>query len=165
MMFRNWQHNLGDGTATHRGDNIDEMGDNLVAVDLGTDFIPRDVEAGWRHVCAISESNAVKCWGQLMLSILIKIYCLLISPQCTGDNDDGQLGIGCLWTRQFGDDLPALDFGNEFIPKMMGLGYGHSCFVSTKWSMICFGVNSVGQVILYLKLLLYKHLLFVVSIL
>ena len=72
--FRNSNNQLGDGTTENRGDDVNEMGNNLSAVDLGTDFIPIDIEAGGYHVCAMSESNAVKCWGQLMSSVLINMY-------------------------------------------------------------------------------------------
>ena len=65
----------------------------------------------------------------------------------TGNNEYGQLGL-CGWTNQFGDALPTLDFGSEFVPDFMGMGYYYSCFVSTNWSMICFGNNWDGQVFL-----------------
>ena len=148
MILSNNYYNLGDGTTENRGNDSDEMGNNLSAVDLGTDFVPIAVEAGGWHVCSMSESKAVKCWGQFMLSLLIKIYCLVMSLQFTGRNDYGQLGIDCQWTEQFGDDLPALDFSDGFNPKLMALGGYHSCFVSTNGSMICFGDNQYGQVLL-----------------
>ena len=47
------------------------MGNNLTAVDLGTDFVPIDIEAGWSHACAMTEAKAVKCWGQSILSVYI----------------------------------------------------------------------------------------------
>ena len=71
-LFRNDYYQLGDGTTQRRGDGIGEMGDNLAAVDLGTDFVPIDIEAGGQHVCAMTQSNEVKCWGQLILSLSIQ---------------------------------------------------------------------------------------------
>ena len=100
------------------------MGDNLTTVDLGTNFIPMDIEAGGSHVCAMSESQEIKCWGR---------------------GDYGQLGIGCGWTQQFGDDLPTLKFAFDFVPQLMGLGRYHSCFVSTNGFMVCTGNNAFGQ--------------------
>ena len=100
------------------------MGNNLTAVDLGTNFIPTDIEAGGFHVCAMTELQEIKCWGL---------------------NEYGQLGIGCGWTEQFGDNLPTLQFPTDFIPRLMGLGGRHSCFVSMNRSMICVGHNSKGQ--------------------
>ena len=66
-----------------------------------------------------------------------------------GRNFYGQLGIGCGWTEQFGDDLPTLDFADGFIPEMMALGEYHSCFVSGNGSVVCFGRNQYGQVRAY----------------
>ena len=63
-----------------------------------------------------------------------------------GWNGHGQLGIGCEWTEQFGDALPTLTFGTGFVPQSMGLGCCHSCFVSMNATMVCFGLNSKGQV-------------------
>ena len=105
------------------------MGNNLTAVDLGTNFIPTDIEAGGYHTCALSELQEIKCWGQ---------------------NTDGQLGIGCGWTQQFGDNLPTLEFPPDFVPQFMGLGGRHSCFVSTNGFMVCTGANGNGQVTLLL---------------
>ena len=70
----------------------------------------------------------------------------MISLQFTGTNQAGQLGIGCGWTQQFGDDLQPLDFGIRFIPELMDVGGKHSCFASTNGSMVCFGSNGIGQV-------------------
>ena len=68
----------------------------------------------------------------------------------TGYNEAGQLGYcgqGNLTSgNETGDALPTLDFGSEFVPEFMGLGEVHSCFVSTEWSMVCFGMNEEGQV-------------------
>lgn len=69
VLLSNGSYQLGDGTLSDKGDAINEMGNNLTAVDLGNDFIPTDIEAGRRHVCAISQSNAVKCWGQFIHSL------------------------------------------------------------------------------------------------
>ena len=100
------------------------MGNNLTAVDLGTNFIPTDIEAGGWHVCAMTDLQEIKCWGL---------------------NEYGQLGIGCGWTEQFGDNLPILEFPSDFVPQFMGLGGAHSCFVSMNASLICIGNNEFGQ--------------------
>ena len=123
------------------------MGIALSSVDLGSAFIPIDVEAGGDHVCAISEWKAVKCWGQLIHSVLRNMFCSISSMYYgfTGNDDYGQLGH-CGWTQQFGVALLSLEFGNGFVPEFMGMGEYHSCFVSTDWSMICFGRNNYGQV-------------------
>ena len=65
----------------------------------------------------------------------------------TGNGGYGQLGH-CGGGNQTGDALPALIFATDFVPDFMGMGSDHSCFVSTNWSMICFGYNYYGQVYL-----------------
>ena len=61
----------------------------------------------------------------------------------------GQLGLGCEWNEEFGDDLPVLPFSSDFVPQQMGLGKYYSCIVGTNnfngtigtKGMICFGIN------------------------
>ena len=53
----------------------------------------------------------------------------------------GQLGIGCAAANQFGDNLIPIDFGTDFVPETMGLGWHSSCFVSTNGAMKCIGDN------------------------
>ena len=69
----NWRYQLGGpprgGDTLQVGDYPNEMGNNLTAVDLGTDFIPIDIAAGAYHACAMTEAKAVKCWGQYILSL------------------------------------------------------------------------------------------------
>ena len=63
-IFRNSYYQLGDGSNERRGDDPNEMGDNMVPVDLGSDFNSIDVEAGQSHVCALSDDQEIKCWGR-----------------------------------------------------------------------------------------------------
>merc|ERR1711879_892743 len=67
----NDQGQLGYGDARDRGDGPSEMGDFLLAVDLGTGRSAKSLAVGYHHSCAILDTNDVKCWG---------------------GNDDGQLG-------------------------------------------------------------------------
>ena len=83
-------------------------------------------------------------------TVSVHNYIPLLVPKSMafiGSNSYGQLGVCNGYNEcQFGDNLPALDFGTHFVPKMMGLGYVHSCFVSTNGSLVCFGWNNYGQV-------------------
>eukprot|EP01083_Nonionella_stella_P125161 378457_1 len=54
---------LGYGDTNARGDESSEMGHNLTEIDLGTNFIPIQIIAGYTHTCALSMSNKAKCWG------------------------------------------------------------------------------------------------------
>ena len=95
-LFRNDRYELGDGTNEDRGDESGEMGNDLAVVDLGTDFIPIDIAAGYEHVCAMTEANAVKCWGQFIF-FLSPCYHLRVSYsklQEAAVTDSSALAVG-----------------------------------------------------------------------
>ncbi|MBM3805389.1 MAG: hypothetical protein FJW19_01915, partial [Actinobacteria bacterium] len=54
---------LGSGATMSLGDAAGEMGDALVAVDLGTGRTAKAISAGDAHSCAVLDNNTVKCWG------------------------------------------------------------------------------------------------------
>ena len=64
---------LGQGDTTHRGDAENELGIQLLAVNLGTGRTVRAVSAGWAHSCALLDDGSIRCWG---------------------NNASGQLGVG-----------------------------------------------------------------------
>ena len=71
------------------------MGDNLDAVDLGTNRTAKMIAGGGYHTCAVLDDDSLKCWGR---------------------NDYGQLGLGEFSNRgdgpgEMGDDLPFVDLG------------------------------------------------------
>ena len=89
---------LGQGDTTNRGNDINQMGDNLTPIDLGTEFNASSIRCGQHNVCALSTDHDTKCWGH---------------------NYYGQLGLGDTNIRgdnwgEMGDDLPALDMGIDF---------------------------------------------------
>ena len=65
---------MGYGDLERRGDDTDEMGDNLKCVDLGDGFIPSKLVAGWYHNCVLG-SNQIKCWGYPMTVISLPFSC------------------------------------------------------------------------------------------
>eukprot|EP01083_Nonionella_stella_P156830 508285_1 len=126
---RNTYGALGLGDTNNRGDEVDEMGDKLLEVDLGTNFTATEITAGWNHNCALSQSNTVKCWG-------FNMY--------------GQLGIGDTSHRgdgpgEMGDNLLEIDFGASFQPVTIMAGPYHNCALSTTNTMKCWGMNLYGQ--------------------
>jgi cysteine-rich repeat protein len=79
---RNNLGQLGLGDTNDRGDQPNEMGDDLPPVELGSLAAVVEVRAGREHTCVRFDDEAVKCWG---------------------DNDHGQLGLGDIEPR---GDLP-----------------------------------------------------------
>lgn len=51
------------GDKNHRGDQPNEMGDNLPPIDLGTGRGIRDFSVGGSAACALLDNDGVKCWG------------------------------------------------------------------------------------------------------
>ena len=105
------------------------MGDNLLAVDLGTGKTARAIEAGDNHTCAILDNESVKCWGA---------------------NASGQLGLGHTNIRGdnsslMGDNLLAVDLGSDRTAKAIAAGYAHTCAILDNSLVKCWGSNTSGQ--------------------
>jgi len=86
----NAQGGLGVGDTASRGDGVNEMGNYLVQVNLGTSRTATNIAVGQSHTCAVLDNSTIKCWG--------------------GDNY-GQLGVGSSQSygsgaNQLGDNLP-----------------------------------------------------------
>jgi alpha-tubulin suppressor-like RCC1 family protein len=122
---------LGLGDKQHRGDNANEMGDNLPYVDLGA-AVPKQIHAGSYHTCAILNSGRITCWGL---------------------NAKGQLGLND--TNNRGDN-PGETGSIVILPQHLVepvrtafLGTQHTCVVtrtSTNVDLVrCWGANDVGQ--------------------
>ncbi|NRA47307.1 MAG: hypothetical protein HRU09_20345, partial [Oligoflexales bacterium] len=67
---RNDYGQLGQNDTNTRGNNGGEMGNSLIAIDLGPNITPIDVTVGRRFTCVLFDNNRVKCfgrntWGQL----------------------------------------------------------------------------------------------------
>jgi alpha-tubulin suppressor-like RCC1 family protein len=116
---------LGIGEWTNRGDDADELGDELPSVNLG--FEVEDLCAGASYSCALSTGGAVKCWG---------------------DNEFGQLGQGDTANRggvgdELGDTLPAIDLGGD--AEAISCDSRHACAQMSGASLKCWGYNQDGQ--------------------
>ncbi len=96
-----WGYNangeLGQGDATTRGNDPNELGAQLLPIDLGAGVLTAGVATGTSSVCAVTTTGRAKCWG---------------------DNTWGELGVGDTLTRgdmpnQLGDFLAYTHlFGN-----------------------------------------------------
>ena len=120
---------LGLGDTNARGDDANEMGDNLAAVTLGASRTALGVSAGGTHTCARLDNSRVKCWG---------------------DGNSGQLGLGDTNTRgdganEMGDNLPAVDLGAGRTAVSVTAGSDHSCAELDNGDRKCWGWNAEGE--------------------
>lgn len=86
----------------------------------------RAIDAGTSHVCGLTSTNGVRCWGH---------------------NNDGQLGYG--HTQRIGDDdTPAeagdIDLGGDKIVELT-VGGAHACVRTLTGKVRCWGFNAYGQ--------------------
>lgn len=117
---------LGLGDNNSRGDEQNEMADNLPAIDLGSNRTAKKISVGTRffsHACAILDDGSVKCWG---------------------NNNFGQLGLGDTISRgikpnQMGDKLPVVDLGKDRKAVDISLGNGFSCALLDNGAVKCWG--------------------------
>jgi len=125
---QNQNGQCGTGDADNVGDDPDEIGDSLVAVDLG-DFNAVQLGGGWETACALSSDGEVKCWGL---------------------NDWGQLGQG--HKDNLGDDaeelgnfLSVIDLDTGFNAVKVSCATYHCCALSAEGTAKCWGGNDKGQ--------------------
>ncbi len=128
-----WGYNnhgqLGQGDNTHRGDDANEMGDNLPAINLGTGRTAIAISAGYFYSCAILDNDDTKCWGK---------------------NAQGQLGLGDTTNRgdtanQMGDNLPAINLGTGRTAVAISTAGRHACAILDNGDLKCWGDNDHGQ--------------------
>ena len=127
-----WGYNgyaqLGLGNLTNIGNTVNQMGDNLPSVDLGSGRTAKQIGVGGYHTCLILDNEDFKCWGH---------------------NIQGQLGIGN--TNQIGDG-PG-EMGDSLISPTLPSSYiksvtsGHrtSCAIIFDDSVRCWGQNNYGE--------------------
>jgi cysteine-rich repeat protein len=120
---------LGQEHLLPRGVNPGEMGDSLLAVNLGTGRTAQAIAAGLRHTCALLDDGSVKCWGY---------------------NGYGQLGLGNTALRgggsgHMGDNLPAVSLGAGKTAVAITAGYYHNCAKLNDGSVKCWGYNGQGN--------------------
>jgi alpha-tubulin suppressor-like RCC1 family protein len=91
----------GDGShQCNVGDEPDEMGDALAAVDLGAGRTAISVSAGDAQTCALLDDDTLKCWGWGTYGQL-------------GTGGSSHVGDGA---GEMGDALAAIDFGRACPP-------------------------------------------------
>ncbi|MFN3202883.1 MAG: fibrinogen-like YCDxxxxGGGW domain-containing protein [Bradymonadia bacterium] len=129
------QGNLGYGNSHHRGDNANEMGDNLPYVDLGTDgqgnpLLVDKLYVGAYHTCALMQDTSTKCWGYEQLG-----------STGTGQN---RTYIGDA-ANEMGNNLIPVDFGPGLHAVEMDLGHYYGCALLNNSEVKCWGYDIYGQ--------------------
>ncbi|MEY2741416.1 MAG: hypothetical protein RL283_1518, partial [Actinomycetota bacterium] len=119
----NEEGQLGLGDTDARGDEPDEMGDALPAVDLGTGRTALAVAAGTAHTCAVLDDGRLRCWG-------------------SGAN--GRLGLGGQDAMgdgpgEMGDALAAVDLGTGRTAQAVAAGDAHTCAILDDATLRCWG--------------------------
>jgi alpha-tubulin suppressor-like RCC1 family protein len=107
----NDQGQLGIGTTESRGVKLEQMGENLTAVELGTDRVAIAIECGVAHTCVLLDNSNVRCFGGNMF---------------------GQLGLSDTLNygdapNQLGNFLPFVDLGWQVEVKRVFVGGFSSC--------------------------------------
>ena len=126
---------LGTGKEFTVGDALGEMGNTLLAIDLGTGRTATAIAVGGEHSCAILDNSSIKCWGK---------------------NSSGQLGLGHNDTRGgdqvnnlgaplMGDLLPSVDLGTGRTARGITAGDNQTCAILDNESIKCWGSNTAGQ--------------------
>jgi hypothetical protein len=118
---------LGQYDHDHRGDQPNEMGDNLPPVQL--QGVARFVAAGKFETCVILEDGSLKTLGA---------------------KDHGKLGLGMTQDHGHhaespGEVLPAVNLGTGRTAKMVASGGDHTCAVLDDGSVKCWGSNASGE--------------------
>ncbi len=126
---KNAQAQLGSGDLENRGDQPNEMGDKLKAVNLGTGRTAERVDLGELHTCALLDDESVKCWG---------------------NNSFGTLGIDSTNAHGgaasgMGNNLPAAILGAGRTAKSLEAGYAHTCALLDNDLLKCWGNSVNGQ--------------------
>ena len=121
---------LGQGNTDTRGDEPDEMGDKLKAIDLGAGRTAKAISAGYNHTCALLDNDGVKCWGYGRYGML-------------GQGNRNNIGDG---KNEMGDNLNPIAFGSNVKATAITAGIIHTCALLDSKEVKCWG-NGAGGVL------------------
>lgn len=113
---------LGLGDTNNRGDEPEEMGDELPAVKLPGKAL--EIAAGAYHTCVLLEDKRVQCWGA---------------------NGSGQLGLGHPNPHRNASDAVLVDLGAGQRAVRLAAGGYFTCAILENGSVKCWGQNRFGQ--------------------
>ncbi|MEQ1876897.1 MAG: hypothetical protein ABL958_09645 [Bdellovibrionia bacterium] len=129
----NGSSGLGYGDTNNRGDNPNEMGDNLPFVDLGDGLPVTAIAIQLSSVCATFLNGTIKCWG---------------------GNNFGTLGYGDTQPRgdnagEMGESLEPVYLGRNAHVEGVVMGAFHGCAAISQQAVFkgikCWGYNNAGQ--------------------
>jgi alpha-tubulin suppressor-like RCC1 family protein len=114
---------LGLGHSNDIGDSVNEIGDQMPLVNLGSGQQALQAGFGDRHQCALLAGGVIRCWGT---------------------NDAGQIGRpqSC---AMVGDTVAPVDLGPGFFAVVIATGGVHTCAISLSGRVKCWGSNGSGQ--------------------
>jgi alpha-tubulin suppressor-like RCC1 family protein len=118
------------GLAGSRGDQPNEMGDALPALDLGTGRTATAMVSTPTQTCALLDDDSLKCWGW---------------------NLNGELGLGDTAARgdqpgTMGDNLPAVDVGTgRSVVALPQVAFATMCALLDDSTVKCWGYNQQGE--------------------
>ena len=132
------QGRLGHNSEEPLGDETKEVGNGLPAVNLGDDVSVVAIATGSTHNCALLDSGALKCWGHGGNGQLGQG-----NTERLGDGKDKDLQNSD--KDEMGDNLKAVNLGNNVKIKAIALGSSLTCALLTDGTVKCWGANSKGQ--------------------
>jgi sulfur relay (sulfurtransferase) DsrF/TusC family protein len=123
---------LGLGDTNSRGDGANEMGDNLLTVDLGSGVTATAIVGGHLHTCALLSTGTVTCWGDDAVAQLGQ------GAGVTYDNRGDGPG-------EMGSSLVAVNLGSGVTATAIAAGLYHTCALLSRGAVKCWGENWDGQ--------------------
>ena len=120
---------LGYGTQTNEGDGLNEMGEYLPYVNLGSGKTSLSMCMGSFHSCTLLNDYSTICWGNGGSGQL-------------GNELSGNVGDG---GGEMGDYLISVDVGSGRNIESLHCGAYHTCAVLNNDSYRCWGYNNIGQ--------------------
>ncbi len=125
----NYYGQLGIENTDNKGDDANEMGDNLPVVNLGTGRTARQLALGLWHSCALLDNYSVKCWGY----------------NFSGELGQGDITLRGTFANSMGDNISPIDLGTGRTAVSIASGSHHVCALLDDSSIKCWGENSTGQ--------------------
>jgi alpha-tubulin suppressor-like RCC1 family protein len=133
---------LGAGAPGDLGDGPNEMGDNLLPVNLGT-VTPLHLAVADGHMCILTTVGSVRCLGNNTYG---QSGNNLGNGSPAGPNDCGGTPLNCIGdsTIEMGDNLPQPIAAGGAVE--VTVGYRQSCIRNTTGQIKCWGTNVFGQI-------------------